>query len=192
MLSLPAELRNLYGPASADDVRSWSYGRIESRRRFDLDDGPERWRLVRRTLDDPSIFGPTHDFECACRKYVGQKYDGIICHVCGTLVGPRSSRAQRGAHIHLNSPIPHPIFAQAELDDVPVLPADYWESAAGRPLAAVYEQILDADGREDVRAVAGHLNHACELLLPGPIFTREWGLREATTQFAHGMALIEY
>jgi hypothetical protein len=54
---------------------------------------------------------------------------------------PRSLRGQRGAHIHLKCPIPHPLFAQGELDDIPVLPADYCESRAGQPMASVYEQI---------------------------------------------------
>ena len=53
------------GLATADDIRSWSYGEVKK---------PEtiNYRTLRPERDGlfcEKIFGPTRDFECACGKY---------------------------------------------------------------------------------------------------------------------------
>jgi len=70
------------GLATADDIRSWSYGEVKK---------PEtiNYRTLRPERDGlfcEKIFGPTRDFECACGKYKRVKFKGIICDKCGVEV----------------------------------------------------------------------------------------------------------
>lgn len=53
------------------------------------------------------IFGPTHDWECACGKYKKIKHKGIICDRCGVEVTLAKVRRERMAHIELAVPIVH-------------------------------------------------------------------------------------
>jgi DNA-directed RNA polymerase subunit beta' len=60
-------------------VRSWSFGALQSPR----EPGAQGWQQRRGTLDDQRILGPLRDFECACGKYQGPRYRGMICDRCG-------------------------------------------------------------------------------------------------------------
>ena len=53
------------------------------------------------------IFGPERDYECACGKYRGTKYKGIICDRCGVKVTHSRVRRKRMGHINLASPTVH-------------------------------------------------------------------------------------
>ena len=53
------------------------------------------------------IFGPVKDYECACGKYKGRKYRGIICDVCGVEVTSSVVRRRRMGHIKLVIPVAH-------------------------------------------------------------------------------------
>jgi DNA-directed RNA polymerase subunit beta' len=53
------------------------------------------------------IFGPERDYECACGKYKGTKYKGIICDRCGVKVTHSRVRRKRMGHINLAAPIVH-------------------------------------------------------------------------------------
>lgn len=53
------------------------------------------------------IFGPTHDWECACGKYKKIKHKGIVCDRCGVEVTLSKVRRERMAHIELAVPVVH-------------------------------------------------------------------------------------
>src|SRR5262249_39107896 len=82
MTSLPPFLAARYRFATTHEIRSWSFGVVRSRRTPDTTD----WREQRGTLDDRQIFGPLREFECACGKYRGQEYRGMICDRCGVKI----------------------------------------------------------------------------------------------------------
>ena len=91
------------GLATADDIRSWSYGEVKK---------PEtiNYRTLRPERDGlfcEKIFGPTRDFECACGKYKRVKFKGIICDKCGVEVTRSRVRRDRMGHIELAAPVVH-------------------------------------------------------------------------------------
>ena len=68
--------------ASADRIRSWSHGEVKK---------PEtiNYRTLKPEKDGlfcEKIFGPTKDWECACGKYKGIRFRGIVCERCGVEV----------------------------------------------------------------------------------------------------------
>src|SRR5439155_27092211 len=59
------------------------------------------------------IFGPEKDWECACGKYRGMKYKGMICDRCGVKVTHSRVRRKRMGHIKLAAPVVHIWFFKA-------------------------------------------------------------------------------
>src|SRR4029079_7583891 len=59
------------------------------------------------------IFGPEKDWECACGKYRGMKYKGMICDRCGVKVTHSRVRRKRMGHIELAAPVVHIWFFKA-------------------------------------------------------------------------------
>ena len=53
------------------------------------------------------------DWECACGKYKGTKYKGIICDRCGVKVTHSRVRRKRMGHINLAAPVVHIWFFKA-------------------------------------------------------------------------------
>lgn len=53
------------------------------------------------------IFGPVKDYECACGKYKGIRYKGIVCDRCGVEVTEKKVRRDRIGHINLVIPVAH-------------------------------------------------------------------------------------
>ncbi len=53
------------------------------------------------------IFGPVKDYECACGKYKGKKYAGVVCEKCGVEVTSSTVRRQRMGYIRLAVPVAH-------------------------------------------------------------------------------------
>src|SRR3970040_1062555 len=51
--------------------------------------------------------GPEKDWECACGKYRGMKYKGMICDRCGVKVTHSRVRRKRMGHIELAAPVVH-------------------------------------------------------------------------------------
>ena len=58
-------------------------------------------------LFDERIFGPTKDYACACGKYKGVRYKGIVCDRCGVEVTTSHVRRERMGHIELAAPVTH-------------------------------------------------------------------------------------
>src|SRR5262245_48704876 len=89
--------------ASPHDIRSWSFGEVKK---------PEtiNYRTYRPEKDGTfceRIFGPEKDWECACGKYRGMKYKGMICDRCGVKVTHSRVRRKRMGHIELAAPVVH-------------------------------------------------------------------------------------
>ena len=89
--------------ASPHKIRSWSYGEVKK---------PDT--IIYRTLKpekdglfDERIFGPTKDYACACGKYKGVRYKGIVCDRCGVEVTTSHVRRERMGHIELAAPVTH-------------------------------------------------------------------------------------
>src|SRR5690606_33381966 len=90
-------------------IRSWSFGEVKK---------PEtiNYRTYRPEKDGmvcERIFGPERDYECACGKYKGTKFKGIICDRCGVKVTHSRVRRKRMGHINLAAPIVHIWFFKA-------------------------------------------------------------------------------
>ncbi len=91
------------GLASPEEIRSWSQGEVvESETINYRTHRPERGGLYAE-----EIFGPERDYECACGKYRGRKYEGIECEKCGVLVTDSQVRRINMGHIELASPVVH-------------------------------------------------------------------------------------
>ncbi|MCS6903099.1 MAG: DNA-directed RNA polymerase subunit beta' [Candidatus Bipolaricaulota bacterium] len=91
------------GLASPEEIRSWSRGEVTESETINYrTHKPERGGLFAE-----EIFGPENDFECACSKYRGRKYEGITCEKCGVLVTSSDVRRSNMAHIELASPVVH-------------------------------------------------------------------------------------
>ena len=89
--------------ASADRIRSWSNGEVKK---------PEtiNYRTLKPERDGlfcEKIFGPVKDWECACGKYKGIRFRGIVCERCGVEVTTAKVRRERMGHIELAAPVTH-------------------------------------------------------------------------------------
>ena len=89
--------------ASPDHILSWSYGEVKK---------PEtiNYRTLKPERDGlfcERIFGPAHDYECACGKYRWVKFKGIVCDRCGVEVTEAKVRRERMGHIELAVPVSH-------------------------------------------------------------------------------------
>ena len=89
--------------ASPNDIRSWSYGEVKKPETINY----RTYRPEKGGLFCERIFGPERDYECACGKYKGTKYKGIICDRCGVKVTHSRVRRKRMGHINLAAPIVH-------------------------------------------------------------------------------------
>jgi DNA-directed RNA polymerase subunit beta' len=89
--------------ASPNDIRSWSYGEVKKPETINY----RTYRPEKDGLFCERIFGPERDYECACGKYRGTKYKGIICERCGVKVTHSRVRRKRFGHINLACPTVH-------------------------------------------------------------------------------------
>src|SRR5437879_6111383 len=95
--------------ASPQDIASWPSGGVKSPEPTHYrTDRPERAGLLCER-----IFGPEKDWECACGKYRGMKYKGMICDRCGLKVTHSRVRRKRMGHIELAAPVVHIWFFKA-------------------------------------------------------------------------------
>ncbi|MBI4051371.1 MAG: DNA-directed RNA polymerase subunit beta' [Elusimicrobia bacterium] len=89
--------------ASPEHIKNWSFGEVKK---------PEtiNYRTLKPERDGlfcERIFGPAHDYECACGKYRWVKFKGIVCDRCGVEVTESKVRRERMGHIELAVPVPH-------------------------------------------------------------------------------------
>jgi len=91
------------GLASAEEIRSWSYGEVKKPETINY----RTYKPERDGLFCERIFGPTKDWECHCGKYKKVKFKGIKCDRCGVEVTRAKVRRERMGHINLASPVCH-------------------------------------------------------------------------------------
>ena len=89
--------------ASPDTIRQWSHGEVRNPETINY----RTFRPERDGLFCERIFGPTHDWECACGKYKRIKHKGIVCDRCGVEVTQASVRRRRMGHVELAVPVSH-------------------------------------------------------------------------------------
>jgi len=97
------------GLASPYDIRSWSFGEVKKPETINY----RTYRPEKDGLFCERIFGPERDWECACGKYRGLKYKGMICDRCGVKVTHSRVRRKRMGHIELAAPVVHIWFFKA-------------------------------------------------------------------------------
>jgi DNA-directed RNA polymerase subunit beta' len=95
--------------ASPPDIRSWSFGEVKKPETINY----RTYRPEKDGLFCERIFGPEKDWECACGKYRGMKYKGMICDRCGVKVTHSRVRRKRMGHIELAAPVVHIWFFKA-------------------------------------------------------------------------------
>src|SRR5271167_3723916 len=95
--------------ASPHDIRSWSFGEVKKPETINY----RTYRPEKDGLFCERIFGPEKDWECACGKYRGMKYKGMICDRCGVKVTHSRVRRKRMGHIELAAPVVHIWFFKA-------------------------------------------------------------------------------
>ncbi len=91
------------GIASPETIRSWSSGEVKKPETINY----RTFKPERDGLFCERIFGPVKDYECACGKYKGKKYEGVVCERCGVRVESREARRKRMGHIELVAPVVH-------------------------------------------------------------------------------------
>jgi len=89
--------------AGPQDIRGWSFGEVKKPETINY----RTYRPERDGLFCERIFGPEKDWECACGKYRGMKYKGMICDRCGVKVTHSRVRRKRMGHIELAAPVVH-------------------------------------------------------------------------------------
>ena len=95
--------------ASADDIRSWSFGEIKKPETINY----RTFKPEKDGLFCSRIFGPVKDYECLCGKYKRMKFRGIICEKCGVEVTLSKVRRDRMGHIELAAPVSHIWFMKS-------------------------------------------------------------------------------
>ena len=95
--------------ASPSDIRSWSFGEVKKPETINY----RTYRPEKDGLFCERIFGPEKDWECACGKYRGMKYKGMVCDRCGVKVTHSRVRRKRMGHIELAAPVVHIWFFKA-------------------------------------------------------------------------------
>ncbi len=95
--------------ARPHDIRSWSFGEVKKPETINY----RTYRPEKDGLMCERIFGPEKDWECACGKYRGMKYKGMICDRCGVKVTHSKVRRKRMGHIELAAPVAHIWFFKA-------------------------------------------------------------------------------
>ena len=95
--------------ASPENIRQWSFGEVKKPETINY----RTYRPEKDGLFCERIFGPEKDWECACGKYRGMKYKGMICDRCGVKVTHSRVRRKRMGHIELAAPVVHIWFFKA-------------------------------------------------------------------------------
>ena len=89
--------------ASPERIFEWSHGEVTKPETINY----RTQRPERHGLFDERIFGPVEDYECACKKYRGIRYKGIVCEKCGVEITRSIVRRERMGHIDLCVPVSH-------------------------------------------------------------------------------------
>jgi len=89
--------------ASAEEIRSWSYGEVTKPETINY----RSFKPERDGLFCERIFGPVKDWECHCGKFKRIRFRGHVCDRCGVEVTLSKVRRERMGHIELAVPVCH-------------------------------------------------------------------------------------
>ena len=89
--------------AAPETILEWSHGEVTKPETINY----RTQRPEKQGLFDERIFGPVEDYECACKKYRGIRFKGIVCEKCGVEVTRAIVRRERLGHIELCVPVSH-------------------------------------------------------------------------------------
>lgn len=89
--------------ASPERILEWSKGEVTKPETINY----RTQRPEKHGLFDERIFGPVEDYECACKKYRGIRYKGIVCEKCGVEITRSIVRRERMGHIDICVPVSH-------------------------------------------------------------------------------------
>jgi DNA-directed RNA polymerase subunit beta' len=119
--------------ASPEEILSWSYnektksyGEVTKAETLNY----RTQKPEKEGLFSEQIFGPVKDYECACGKYRGAHYKGIVCDRCGVEVTRSFVRREKMGHIKLATPVAHIWFLRSVpsriglILNIPVLPLE--------------------------------------------------------------------
>src|SRR5262245_29909345 len=132
--------------ASPEQILSWSYGEAKK---------PEtiNYRTLKPERDGlfcERIFGPAHDYECACGKYRWVKFKGIVCDRCGVEVTESKVRRERMGHIELAVPVAHIWFLKKTPSRIGIvlnMKTSDLERVIYYAMYVVLEDLVDTSGR---------------------------------------------
>lgn len=102
--------------ASPEEILSWAYnpitkiyGEVTKAETINY----RTQKPEKEGLFSEQIFGPVKDFECACGKYRGAHYKGIVCDRCGVEVTRSFVRREKMGYIQLATPVVHIWFLRS-------------------------------------------------------------------------------
>ncbi|MFA5360598.1 MAG: DNA-directed RNA polymerase subunit beta' [Candidatus Paceibacterota bacterium] len=119
--------------ASPEEILSWSYNEITKTYGEVTKAETINYRTQKpekEGLFSEQIFGPVKDYECACGKYRGVHYKGIVCDRCGVEVTRSFVRREKMGHIKLATPVAHIWFLRSVpsriglILNIPMLPLE--------------------------------------------------------------------
>src|SRR5215813_6767837 len=139
------------GLASPEQITAWSYGEVKK---------PEtiNYRTLKPERDGlfcARIFGPAHDYECACGKYRWVKFKGIVCDRCGVEVTEAKVRRERMGHIELAVPVAHIWFLKKTPSRIGIvlnMKTSDLERVIYYAMYIVLEDLVDSTGRTVYKA----------------------------------------
>lgn len=102
--------------ASPEEILSWAHNEKSK-----LDGEVTKAETINYRTQKPEkdglfseqIFGPVKDYECACGKYKGIHYKGIVCDRCKVEVTRSFVRRERMGYIRLATPVAHIWFLRS-------------------------------------------------------------------------------
>ena len=134
--------------ARPHDIRSWSFGEVKKPETINY----RTYRPEKDGLFCERIFGPEKDWECACGKYRGMKYKGMICDRCGVKVTHSRVRRKRMGHIELAAPVVHIWFFKAMPSRLGSLLA--MKTTSLEKVIYFQDYVVDRPGRHRAQAAA--------------------------------------
>ncbi|MBN2473608.1 MAG: hypothetical protein JXB62_03290 [Pirellulales bacterium] len=183
-MTIPTSLSSDYRIATSREIRSWSFGVLTATRH----PSATSYDNVRGTLHDQRIFGPVDDFKCACGKYRGDRYRGMVYDHCGVKIAPNTTRGSRFGHIEFPDPIGHPFAPTSELQCFPVLPILFIQSPGGRLLPTLYDQLIEASNNHATSKIQETITSIVAHLTSVVVTAHRWRLAASRT-LARGLAL---
>ena len=159
------------GIASPETIRSWSSGEVKKPETINY----RTFKPERDGLFCERIFGPVKDYECACGKYKGKKYEGVVCERCGVRVESREARRKRMGHIELAAPVVHMWYLEGIPSVLSILlnmPLSDLENITYYGSRRIIERIFIVTDPKDSPFSKGDVFHESEYL----IYSKKWNI----------------